>query len=458
MEVNAMNADEGSTLGLAYDGIRGSLQVWINGRYQGVAFTGLKNGMTRNLGSVTSDKWYPVLKMYNGGPVHINFGQQPFKYPCPHGFGPLCSGNLEKPQFVRSNSVVGVSTWRGTSADNHFIPSGFQADLLWTKDRDTSANWYCIDSVRGRTQILHQNLNNAESGPENNIIRSLTNTNGYVLGQGGDANNSSYNYVGYSWKAGGNAGTFNKDGVDAGSAAAAGVSGGSITPTACSVGTREGFSILKYEGTGNASDTIATGLDIPVDFYIVKSTDNVGNWNVASKAMGLQYSLILNTNSDRGSASADYWNSTDPTNTLISIGTADSVNADGWNFIVYAWANRPGLQKFGSYTGNGSATDGVYVELGFRPALLITKKSSSTSNWIVWDKERSPYNVCNAYLYMNDTDTEDTDGANGVDFLSNGFKMYNNYTDANNDGADYIYMAWAESSFNSLYGAQSNAR
>jgi hypothetical protein len=47
-----------------------------------------------------------------------------------------------------------------------------------------------------------------------------------------------------------------------------------------------------------------------------------------------------------------------------------------------------------------------------------------------------------------------------MDFLSNGFKLYNNAAAANSSGnsAKYIYAAWAEAPTVNLFGAQSNAR
>ena len=457
MAASQMNVNSGNTLGLAYDGTAGTLQVFINGITQGTAFTGLKKGMTRNLGSGTSNTWYPVFKMYDGGPINVNFGQKPFKFAPPKGFLPLCASNLERPQFVRSNSVVGVSTWRGTSADNHFIPSGFQADLLWTKDRDTSANWYCFDSVRGRTQVFHPNLSNAESGPENNIIRSLTNTNGYVLGQGGDANNSSYNYVGYSWKAGGNAGTFNKDGVDAGSAAAAGVSDGSITPTACSVGTREGFSIIKYTSTGSNA-TVGHGLNATPQLIIVKNTDNNNNWHVYHEALGNTKFLYLDLDyaADTG---AGAWNNTSPTSTVFSLGTGNGTNSSSnHEYMAYCWCNKPGLQKFGSYTGNAdSGGDGPYVELGFRPALVWFKATTGTQPWNLFDSERGTINPIDEGLLINTTGSEFT-GTARVDYLSNGFKVRAPSGGNPNVATTYIYCAWAETPFHNLYGATGTAR
>ena len=46
--------------------------------------------------------------------------------------------------------------------------------------------------------------------------------------------------------------TFNVDDVGYASAAAAGLTGGDITPTGASVGTKQGFSIIKYTGSGTS--------------------------------------------------------------------------------------------------------------------------------------------------------------------------------------------------------------
>ena len=46
--------------------------------------------------------------------------------------------------------------------------------------------------------------------------------------------------------------------------------------------------------------------------------------------------------------------------------------------IYYAWTDIPGLQKFGSYQGYDDA-DGPFIELGFRPAIIIFKNITDNS-------------------------------------------------------------------------------
>ena len=64
----------------------------------------------------------------------------------------------------------------------------------------------------------------------------------------------------WAWKAGGNKNTFNVDDVGYASAAAAGLTGGSLTITGASVGTKQGFSIIQYTGNATTPETISHGL------------------------------------------------------------------------------------------------------------------------------------------------------------------------------------------------------
>ena len=61
-------------------------------------------------------------------------------------------------------------------------------------------------------------------------------------------------------KAGGSKNTFNVDGVGYASASDSGLTAGTIPPTGASVGTKQGFSIIKYEGNGVSGATLPHGL------------------------------------------------------------------------------------------------------------------------------------------------------------------------------------------------------
>jgi hypothetical protein len=149
--------------------------------------------------------------------------------------------------------------------------------------------------------------------------------------------------------------------------------------------------------------------------------------------------------------------------TTTTFGVAAGNNANNQdNPIYYVWADVPGLQKFGSYTGNGTADNGPFVELGFRPAIILIKRTTTGTggfNWTINDSERNKYNPSGTTVFPNLSNQESTNDEYEIDFLSNGFKPRCTTPDSINvSGQTYIYAAWAEAPSFNLYGAQSNAR
>jgi hypothetical protein len=67
------------------------------------------------------------------------------------------------------------------------------------------------------------------------------------------------------------------------------------------------------------------------------------------------------------------------------------------------------------------------------------------------DSKRDPDNVMDKSIYTEEAQAEETTVI--LDFLSNGFKFRSTNGDRNQDGASYIYMAFAETPFK-----HSNAR
>ena len=63
----------------------------------------------------------------------------------------------------------------------------------------------------------------------------------------------------------------------------------------------------------------------------------------------------------------------------------------------------PGLQKFGQFEGNGN-DNGPFIELGFRPALLIFLKCDDNSgdnyDWRIIDSEREKFNDGSGSRYL----------------------------------------------------------
>ena len=139
----------------------------------------------------------------------------------------------------------------------------------------------------------------------------------------------------------------------------------------------------------------------------------------------------------------NYFNSTAPSSTLITLGNAVGVNASSQDYICYAFADKTGYSKFGSYTGNGNA-DGTFIYTGFKPSFLMIKRTNSNVQWIMYDNKRNPFNAADNRIYANTTSAEVINSAYDIDFLSNGFKTRGTNSLMNHDGSPYIFMAFAE--------------
>ena len=114
--------------------------------------------------------------------------------------------------------------------------------------------------------------------------------------------------------------------------------------------------------------------------------------------------------------------------------------------VGYFFNSVEGYCKFGEYTGNGS-TNGVFVFLGFRPSLLLFRRTNGTGNWYLLDSKRNPFNYVNGRIKAESSNSEST-SHNVASFLSNGFKIENQYDGSwNGNGDKYMFLAFAESPF-----------
>ena len=446
---------DGDTIGIALDLDAKTISFYKNGTNQGVAYSGIPAGEYAFgfSSSETNNKW------------KANFGQKPFKYAPPKGFLPLNTSNTRSLSVItRPNQYVGVATYIGSGNSSQDIIFGFKPDFAWTKSRTTAENHGLFDSVRGLPKFLRSDSTDDEytlaaGTPVSFISNGINFTNG-----SGEINESTRGYVAWAWKAGGDKNTFNVDDVGYASASAAGLDSGSINPTGASVGTKQGFSILKFTAPSDSgTKTISHGLSQTPEFYIFKETNrNSTAWYIFHHSVCDTNTKFLRFDTTAlQSGAGNVWGNL-PTSSLVSIQNG-SLNAVSSQNILYAWHSVPGLQKFGTYTGNGSA-DGPFVELSFRPSIVWIRRTDSGQNWAVHDSERDKSNECDKNLAFNLSSVENNSGdigtadANEIDFLSNGFKLRDSAAVQNADGGTYIYCAWAEASTSGLFGGGANAR
>jgi hypothetical protein len=275
--------------------------------------------------------------------------------------------------------------------------------------------------------------------------------NGFTVIDGSDAedyvNKSGAGYVAWCWKAGGNKNTFNVDDVGYATAAAAGLTAGDTAPTGASVGTKQGFSIIKYTGPNDTNNhEVPHGLSQAPDFIIAKNLDDTYNWDIYHSSLADDAYLIFTQAATRAQGFSGR-----PTSTVFKT-EHDYSTDENDDYIAYCWHDVPGLQKFGSYGGADA-----FVELGFRPAVLIIKSESSSRNWIIIDSARDTFNPSDIALLANGSDVEDDNSVYAIDFLSNGFKIRGSNGQIDSDSS-YIYAAWAEAPSVDLFGGGANAR
>ena len=225
---------------------------------------------------------------------------------------------------------------------------------------------------------------------------------------------------------------------------------GSIQSTA-KVNASAGFSIVGYTGNGSAGATVGHGLGVAPNVIIIKNRTDSSNasWAVyhSSAFVNASNPKIVYLNSTVGGQSDTNVLGTSVTinSTKFSLGDYNGTNGSGDNMISYCFSEVAGYSKFGSYTGNGSS-DGTFIFTGFKVAFLITKKVQA-ENWHMLDTTRDPLNPNTLGIDPNLASAEADDSNLSIDFLSNGFKLRTSHSTNNQDGVQYIYLAFAESPF-----------
>ena len=313
-------------------------------------------------------------------------------------------------------------TYTGTGSSQAITLDGdenMQPDFVWIKVRSESNNHELYDVVRGVTKRIYSDISNAED--TNTAGLTAFGTDGFTVNTGGAVNGSSKTYVSWNWKAGGS-GSANND--------------GSINTTSTSANSTSGFSISKFTATGSAA-TIGHGMSAIPKMIWVKRTDSSGSWQVYHASLGATKYLELQNNQEVY-ANSGRWNDTAPTSSVFSIAGEFVSSAV---YISYAFAEKTGYCKIGSYQGNGN-DDGTFVYTGFKPAMVIYKKSSGSENWFIHDNKRQGYNPENELLFPDLSNAEATD--NRIDLISNGFKVRSSDAGINDGSATYIYIAFAE--------------
>ena len=455
---------------------------WTTGDIIGIAvdmdagtWTASKNGtfIGANIHTNLSGTVVPTMHNSNGSERHTfiaNFGQDSsfagtktaqgykdasgigdFYYPVPSGYRALCSKNLSStsPPIIRPQKHFDTILYTGNASTQKITGLEFKPDMIWFKSRTSTSTHGMADSVRGRSKLFYPDTNQTEQTSSTTRDLVSFDESGFTVGNPqrlNSTNGDGLSIVAWCWKAGGSSNTYNIDGKGYSSVSAAGLDGGTINPTGASINTKAGFSIISYTGTGSNA-TIEHGLGKKPAWVIIKNRSNGGSydghWIINHVGLSNQTTAYMHLDGDPLSAqNADtYFNQTAPTSSVISVGTNNRVNTSGDTYMAYCWAEIPGYSKFGKYKGNFDA-DGTFINLGFRPAWLMVKKTTD-DNFPIYDYKRDPLNVGDHRLFADVSTVEGAVGQEHFDFVSNGIKWRRAKNPFNNNDTTYLYMAFA---------------
>jgi len=357
-------------------------------------------------------------------------GQGDFYYAPPSGFLALCSANLPEPVITDGSEHFTPYIYTANNASTRsFDGLGFQPDFLWFKARSQAFSHRLFNSIVGvgthayadrtdrpawdsLTSFDADGFSTETDGTAGNLLNYLTTT-----------------YVAWAWKAG---------------TTASGSEVGNNPAFSSSSNSDAGFSIVSYTGTGSAG-TVSHGCGSKPTMIMIKNRSQDENWAVyhAGTASDPETDyMILNTVAAVAD-SANWWNDTAPTDSVFTVGTDHTVNADGEDYIAYCFADVDGYMKASHYIGNNGFN---FVHTGFRPAFLMLKKTtaSTTYGWQIYDTSRSPINVAALPGMWADTGAAEAATTYSINIHSNGFRLTGAGTNQNASGVRYVYFAIAD--------------
>jgi len=310
--------------------------------------------------------------------------------------------------------------------------SDLQPDWVWIKNR-AAYQHQVYDTNRGVHKKLMTSVTNAES--TDTTALTAFNTDGFSTGANVGVNQNNVAHVAWQWKCNGGTTATNNDGS---------------TASTVQVNQDAGFSIVTFDSASSGNFSVGHGLGVQPAMIITKNREGTGQWytwhqHLTGGTSNTSYLLSLNR-TDAEASYANAWGA-GVTSSVFGMQSGNTATASN-DYVAWCFAEKQGYSKFGKYVGNGNA-DGPFVYTGFKPAFVMIKPISYTEEWVIIDAKRDPYNQATLQLKANSNGAEYNGASvtNGIDILSNGFKVRTSRTELNTSGGSLIYMAFAENPF-----------
>ena len=325
--------------------------------------------------------------------VHsVNFGQTAFSDTVTADHIRLNTASMSTPAVINYEDEyfikAGISHTNGSTTAVTLPKTVSGGAMVRIKETDGATDWYVFDTVRGANKSLKWNTNSVED----TSTFSDQNLTGTTLTLPGALASGTYLievfYVGVY------------------------------------------FQILTWTGTTAAiSKTYATELDNELGMMCTMHRDDAYSDVLYHKSLSsVEHTLFtdgtgveLDRNNFSAQSAAGF--------TAQADAQAADININTKTYVTYAWANS-GPYSFGSYEGNNDA-DGPIVNLGGHAQLVFRKLIDDSGGWTTQSSLfETNGNPVVAFMMLSDTRAV-VDGADGIDFISTGFKVRSADTGAN---------------------------
>lgn len=217
------------------------------------------------------------------------------------------------------------------------------------------------------------------------------------------------------------------------------------------------FDVVQYTGNGSVR-TISHNLGTAPGFILFKSNQGYDSY-IYHRSIGATKYMRWNETDGPNTQSA-FFNNTEPTASVFTVGTANPVNRSGDTITAYLFAHNNNDGGFGSngdldiikcdeYTGDGN-NDGPTIDVGFEPQFLIIKPQyglgfqANVEDWLILDSLNESFSIApdkTDYWWINNKTTALRKGSHRISATPTGFKLDDDDSQFNHSGRKYIYIA-----------------
>jgi hypothetical protein len=310
------------------------------------------------------------------------------------------------PQYIED--VFNTYLYTGNSSTQTIINGidlSTKGGFVWTKTRSSANSHNLFDSTRALNQTLSSNTTQAQQTINNGNPLTF-NTNGFSLPNSNDVNVSGTTYA--SW-------TFRKQ--------------------------PKFFDVVTWTGNAVQGRQIAHSLGSTPGCIFVKCTSTTSNWTVYHRSLTTNYILQLNSTTNAINVGSPNAYVSAPTDTTFTVGNDSDVNASGATYVAYLFAHNAGgfgLTGTDNVISCGSFTQSIggFVNLGFEPQWVLTKRTSGVDDWRLFDNMRGMTMGDDSLLNPNLSAAENNSAGN--DYLN---PQPTGFTTIGFDSGTHIYIA-----------------